>query len=153
MTAIASLLTIAIAAAPVFELRGAIPFALARGASPALALCFSLLGNLLVVPLLLWGLASIERLLMRWPFAERLMTQVFARSRRKGRWIERWGMVGLLLLVAIPLPGTGAWTGSIAAFLLGIPSRKALPWIALGVLVAGVVVTLASLGVIAAFGH
>jgi len=141
-----------VSAMPIVELRGGIPLALSRGASPIAALSLALLGNLIVVPVLLWGLEWMESLLMRWTFTRAIMEWVFARSRRKGRWVERWGVVGLLLLVAIPLPGTGAWTGALAARLLGIPNRRSLPWIVLGVLIAGTFVLFASLGVIHLFG-
>ena len=147
-----ALLTIGIAATPIIELRGAIPLALSQGFSPGASLALALLGNLAIVPILLWGLEWIENLLKRWTFTHRIMKWIFARSRRKGRWIERFGWLGLVLLVAIPLPGTGAWTGALAARLLGIDNKKALLWIALGVLIAGVVVLLASRGVIHLFG-
>ena len=147
-----SLLTIMLSAAPVIELRGGIPFALSQGATPAMALILALLGNLLVVPILLWGLEWIERQFMRWEFARRILEWMFVRSRRKGRWIERLGMIGLVLLVAIPFPGTGAWTGALAARLLGIDSKKALLWISIGVVIAGVVVLLAGLGIVHLFG-
>lgn len=147
-----ALLTIGISAAPIIELRGGLPFALSQGGSPAGAFILALLGNLAVVPILLWGFEWMENLLMRWTFTRRIMEWVFSRSRRKGQWVERLGSLGLVLLVAIPLPGTGAWTGAIAARLLGIDNKKALPWIALGVLVAGLLVLLASLGVIRLFG-
>ncbi|MFC2082750.1 COG2426 family protein [Candidatus Bipolaricaulota bacterium] len=147
-----ALLTIGISAAPVVELRGAIPLALSQGFSPTWALALALLGNLAIVPFLLWGFCWAERLLMRWRFSQRLLEWVFARSRRKGKWIERLGSFGLVLLVAIPLPGTGAWTGAIAARLLGIPNKKALVWIAVGVVIAGFLVLFASLGAIRLFG-
>ena len=152
MTVWTALLIIGVSAAPIIELRGGIPFALSQGLSPAAAFALALLGNLAVVPILLWGFTWIERLLMRWTFTRNIMEWVFTRSRRKGRWIERWGSIGLLLLVAIPLPGTGAWTGTIAARLLGLPNKRALPWIAMGVLIAGILVLFASLGVIHLFG-
>ncbi|TFH08555.1 MAG: small multidrug export protein, partial [Candidatus Atribacteria bacterium] len=110
------------------------------------------LGNLAVIPVLLWGFQWMEAFFMRWRVTRNIMEWVFARSRRKGRWIERWGSLGLLLLVAIPLPGTGAWTGTIAARLLGIDNKNALPWIALGVLIAGILVLFASLGIIHLLG-
>ena len=89
---------------------------------------------------------------MRWRFTRTILEWVFARSRRKGRWIQRLGPIGLVLLVAIPLPGTGAWTGAIASRLLGIPVKKALPWITVGVVIAGILVLFASLGAIRLFG-
>ena len=147
-----ALLAIGISAAPVFELRGGIPLALSQGFPPAGAFGLALLGNLAVVPLLLWGFEWMERRLMRWRFTRAILEWVFARSRRKGRWIQRLGPIGLVLLVAIPLPGTGAWTGAIASRLLGIPVKKALPWITVGVVIAGILVLFASLGAIRLFG-
>jgi len=147
-----ALLTIGISAAPVFELRGGIPLALSLGFSPAWALGLALLGNLAVVPFLLWGFRWAERTLMRWRFTRKTLEWVFARSRRKGKWIQRFGPIGLVLLVAIPLPGTGAWTGAIASRLLGIPIKKALPWIGVGVVIAGILVLFASLGAFRLFG-
>ena len=89
---------------------------------------------------------------MRWRLPRMVMEWVFARSRRKGKWIQRLGSIGLVLLVAIPLPGTGAWTGAVASRLLGIPNKKALVWIAVGVVVAGILVLFASLGAIRLLG-
>lgn len=147
-----ALVIIGVSAVPVIELRGGIPLALSQGFSPAAAFALALLGNIAVVPVLLWGLQWIERLFMRWPITQRLLERIFARSRRKGRWIERLGSLGLVLLVAIPLPGTGAWTGAIAARLLGLPNKRSLLWIVVGVIVAGILVLLASLGAIHLFG-
>ena len=152
MTAWNVFLTIGISAAPIIELRGGIPFALSQGLSPAVAFALALLGNLAVIPVLLWGFQWMEAFFMRWRVTRNIMEWVFARSRRKGRWIERLGPIGLVLLVAIPLPGTGAWTGAIAARLLGIPNKIALLWIALGVTLAGILVLLLCLGVIHGFG-
>ena len=146
------LIIIGVSAAPVIELRGGIPLALSQGFSPFAAFSLALLGNIAVVPILLWGFQWAERLFMRWTVTRRIMESVFSRSHRKGQWIERWGSIGLLLLVAIPLPGTGAWTGALAARLIGLPNSKSLPWIALGVVIAGLLVLFASLGAIHLFG-
>jgi uncharacterized membrane protein len=140
------LLVVGVSAAPFAELRGGIPLALSQGFTPAAAFLLAVLGNIAVVPILLLGLEVGEALLARWPFTRRILEWVFTRTRRKGRLIERWGPPALILLVAIPLPGTGAWTGALAARLFGIPLRKALPWIVIGVLIAGGVVLAASLG-------
>jgi len=147
-----ALVIIGVSAAPIIELRGGIPLALSQGFTPAAAFALALLGNIAVVPVLLWGFQWIEGLFMRWPITQRLLERIFARSRRKGRWIERLGSLGLVLLVAIPLPGTGAWTGAIAARLLGLPNKRSLLWITVGVIVAGILVLLASLGAIHLFG-
>jgi uncharacterized membrane protein len=147
-----ALLIIGVSAAPITELRGGIPLAISQGYAPAAAFLLAILGNLLIVPVLLVGLEYGEDLLLRWRASRVLVQWVFARTRRKGRRIERVGPVALVLLVAIPLPGTGAWTGAIAARLFGIPMRKALPWIGVGVLIAGIIVLLVSLGVFELFG-
>ena len=147
-----SLSVVLLSAAPVAELRGGIPLGLAVGLSPPLAVGLALFGNLAIVPILLWGLGWGESLLRRWPWAERRIDRIFARTRRKGAWVERFGALGLVLLVAIPLPGTGAWTGAIASFLLGVPRRRALLLISIGVVVAASLVTAASLGAIRLFG-
>ncbi len=152
VTPIEYLITLGLSAAPIAELRGGLPYALSRGLPPAGAFALTVAGNLLVVPFLLFGLRRAERVVRRWRPTERLLDAIFARTRRKGRLVERFGAVGLVLLVAIPLPGTGAWTGAIAAVLLGIPMRKAFVLITLGVLTAGVLVLFASLGAFRLFG-
>jgi len=152
MTLGSALLIIGVSAAPIAELRGGIPLAISQGYAPAAAFLLAILGNLLIVPLLLVGFRYGEELLLRWRLSRALLEWVFARTRRKGRLIERAGPAALVLLVAIPLPGTGAWTGAIAARLFGIPMRKALPWIGVGVLIAGIIVLLVSLGLFELFG-
>jgi len=147
-----ALLIVGVSAAPVIELRGGIPLAIRLGFSPVWAFGLALVGNLAVVPLLLWGFSWAEKTLMRWRFMRQILEWVFARSRRKGKWIQRLGSIGLVLLVAIPLPGTGAWTGAIASRLLGIPIKEALLWITVGVVVAGILVLFASLGAFQLFG-
>jgi uncharacterized membrane protein len=147
-----ALLIIGVSAAPIAELRGGIPLAISQGYTPAAAFLLAVLGNLLIVPVVLVGLRYGEELLLRWGLSRVLLEWLFARTRRKGQLIERAGPVALVLLVAIPLPGTGAWTGALAARLFGIPMRKALPWIGVGVLIAGIIVLLVSLGLFELFG-
>jgi len=136
-----------VSAAPVAELRGGLPLAISYGFSPAAAFFIAVIGNLLPVLPLLLGLGWGERQLRRLTPLKRPLDLLFTRTRRKGRLISRYGAIGLIILVAIPLPATGAWTGAIAAFLFGIPPKRAFPLIVVGVLIAGVVVLLASLGV------
>jgi len=145
-------LIIGLSAAPIAELRGGIPLAVSLGYAPTAAYLLAVLGNLLIAPILLFGFERGELFLRRWPPSRRLLERVFARTRRRGWWIERAGPIVLVLLVAIPLPGTGAWTGAIAARLFGIPVGRALAWISLGVLIAGIVVLLVSLGLFELFG-
>jgi len=145
-------LIIGLSAAPIAELRGGIPLAVSLGYPPVVAYLLAVLGNLLVVPLVFVGLRVGEAMLLRWRPSRVVLEWVFERTRRKGRAIERVGPIALVLLVAIPLPGTGAWTGAIAARLFGVPMKKALPWICVGVLIAGLVVLPVSLGLFELFG-
>jgi len=144
-----------LAAAPISELRGAIPLGIVGyHLSAGLTYAVATLGNL-VPPFLIYGVgrAWIALVRRRKGFFERLTDAVLRRTERKfnGRY-AKYGLIALPLFVAVPLPMTGAWTGALAAFLLGIPFRKALPAVALGVLVAGVIVTLAVTGAVEAFG-
>ena len=146
VTPIDYLITIGLCVAPVSELRGGLPFALGRGLHPAAAYFLAVGANLLVAPILLGGFRWAESGLRRFGPTRRLLEAVLRRTRRKGRLVERFGSVGLVLLVAVPLPGTGAWTGALAAILLGLPLRRSVVLITLGVLIAGAVVLFASLG-------
>lgn len=141
-----------IAALPVIELRGAIPYAQGvLGMSPLTALFWSLLGNLLAVLLLLKFLGPVSLFLSkRIVLCKHIFDWVFARTRRKSKLVEKYGPLGLIIFVAVPLPATGGWTGSILAFLLGVSFMRAMPAIATGLLIAGVVVTLAVTGILTA---
>jgi uncharacterized membrane protein len=130
------------AAAPISELRGAIPLAiLDLKISWPLAFAVAFAGNMLPVPFLLLLLGPISRILSRVPALDRILQWIFSISRKRGGIVERYGLVGLVLFVAIPAPVTGAWTGSIVAFLLGIEFKRAFLAIMLGVFIAGVIVT------------
>ena len=134
---------------PVVELRGAIPLGLGLGLSPLASLSAALLGNLLIVPLLLWLMPAAVAGLERFPAFKRWWDRLEARVRLKSEdTVQRFGALGLLLFVAVPLPGSGAWTGALIAVVLGLKKRFAGPAIALGVLLAGVLVTLAATGVL-----
>jgi len=131
-----------LAAAPISELRGAIPVAIIDlDISWPLAFVVAYAGNLLPVPFLLLLLDPVSRILSRVPVFRRILEWVFSISRRRGGIVERYGTLGLVIFVAIPLPVTGAWTGSILAFLLGLPFKAAFPAIMVGVFIAGVIVT------------
>lgn len=145
-------LTLLIATTPIAELRGAIPFAIGNGLAWQEAYLYAVIGNFLpVIPILLL-LEPVSTRLRRWPVWDRFFVWLFERTRRRGRMIERFEILGLVLFVGIPLPVTGAWTGCAAAYLFQLPLRKAVPAVVAGILLAGVVVTLASLGVISFWG-
>jgi uncharacterized membrane protein len=128
---------------PVAELRGGLPYALAGGVPPLPAYLMCVATNALVGPLVLLFLSSLHRLLDRWPAYHRLFERLVERSRRKTHGaVERWGYWGLLLFVAIPFPLTGAYTGALGSWVLGMRRGRSILFIALGVALAGVIVSL-----------
>jgi uncharacterized membrane protein len=138
-----------IGALPVSELRGAIPVAIGiYGMTPGEAYLISVIGNLLPIPILLQFLGDAERILRRLRPFDIFFEWLFARTRRRtGEKIKKYGALGLIPFVAIPLPVTGAWTGVAAAYVFDIKFRYAFPAIFLGVLIAGIVVLTAALGI------
>ncbi|MCR4442390.1 MAG: small multi-drug export protein [Peptococcaceae bacterium] len=135
-------------ALPVTELRVTIPLALAVGFAPVKAFVLAVLGNLLpVVPLMLL-LEPLSRKLRRFPALDSLFQKILIRTRRKGSQVQNYGIIGLLLFVAVPLPGTGAWTGAILAWLLGFDLYLSVISICAGVMLAGALVTLAGMGMV-----
>lgn len=140
------ILVVIIAASPVVELRGALPVAINLFHLPWYqALPLAIIGNMLPVPLLLLFFGSLTRVISRTDTGKRLVDWTFKRTRRSTAVIEKYENIGLMLFVAIPLPGTGAWTGSMAAFLFGLKFSRALLSIAAGVIISGVIVTTLSL--------
>ena len=134
---------------PISELRGAIPFAIANGVPWYLAYPFSVAINALVAPGCWLFLSILHPLLLglsdkrgfRWyrRFFDRFVTR--AREKLRGG-VEKWGWLGVALFVAIPLPLTGAWTGSFGAWMLGLSKARTILAVVLGVIIAGAVVTL-----------
>jgi len=142
--------TFLIAMSPVFELRGAIPLAIGLYGLPVWsAYFFAVVGNLVPsLSILLIGVLS-NWLSHKFSFFDRLFTWLFARTRgQHAKKFERYKDFALILFVAIPLPFTGVWTASLAAFVFGIPFRRAFPLIGIGVIIAGIIVTLLTLGVL-----
>ena len=129
-------------ALPILELRGGIPVAMAMLDFPCYyAFLLGVVGNLLPVPFILLFLDYVTRLLSKVRFFERILNWLFERTRRRGKIIQKYERIGLVLFVAIPLPVTGAWTGSLAAVIFGLRFKHAFLCIFIGVLIAGVIVT------------
>lgn len=133
---------------PVLELRGAIPLGVAAGLHPLAAMGAAILGNLVPVPFILLLVRRVFRWLRNFPRLGEWISKLERRAHLKGRTVQKYRTLGLVLLVAVPLPGTGAWTGALVADVLDIRMRTALPAIILGVLIAGAVVTAMTCGVI-----
>ncbi len=137
---------LAFAASPISELRGAIPWAILEHHFPwYYAFLLAVIGNLLPVPFILLFLDTFSRLLSKIGIFEKMLHWLFERTRQRGKMINRYERIGLALFVAIPLPVTGAWTGSLAAVLFGLKFKHAFLSIFIGVLIAGVIVTCATL--------
>lgn len=136
------LLTILLGLLPISELRGAIPFAYFNGVPLWLSAVIGILSNALVPFIGFTFLGSLHKLLDKWPFYHRLFEKTVARARGKvGEKVHKYGLLGLLLFVAIPLPITGAWTGTLGAWVMGLNPKKCMPFILLGVLISGIIVT------------
>jgi uncharacterized membrane protein len=140
-----------VAMTPVLELRGAIPFGLALGLPTGMTFLVSVIGNMIPVPAIILFIRQIFRWLRKHPWWDKRITTIETKAHLKGRTVQKYRIPGLILLVAVPLPGTGAWTGALVASLLRIRMQHALPAIFLGVLIAGCLVTAAACGIIALF--
>lgn len=146
-------MSLALSLTPISELRGAVPYALAQGVHPLVAYLVCVAANALVGPLVYVFLGSVHRLLSHLAPYRRLFAALVARARtRVQQKVERYGYVGLALFVAIPLPVTGAYTGALGAWVLGMRPRGVFLAVGCGVVVAGVVVTLVSYLGITALG-
>ena len=129
---------------PVIELRGAIPVAIAKDIEPWVAFILAVFGNMLPIPFILLFIRSIFNWMKRYERLGRIVTKLETRAESKSESVRKYELVGLCILVAIPLPGTGAWTGALVAALMKMRIQKALPTIFVGVVIAGLVVTLVS---------
>jgi uncharacterized membrane protein len=137
-----------LSALPITELRVTIPLALANGMSVQSAFLLAVAGNFLPIGPLLFGLEMVSSWLRRFRLLDALFQKILLRTRQKGREVQRYGPLGLMIFVAIPLPGTGAWSGAILAWLLGLTVLTSAVAISAGVIIAGIIVSLASIGMI-----
>lgn len=140
--------TFFISMVPVIELRGAIPVGIAAGLPPAVAFIVSVLGNLVPVPFILLLIRRIFDWLRHTRHIGPVIEKLERRAHLKGRVVQKYRVLGLIVLVGIPLPGTGAWTGALVAALLDIRLRSAIPAILVGLLVAGTITLGVTMGVI-----
>ena len=137
-----------LAMVPVIELRGAIPLGVGLGLSLWSSLGIAIVGNLVPVPFILLFIRSIFRWLRgKSERMERLVSRLENHAGKKGHRLYHSQIIGLLLLVAVPLPGTGAWTGALVAALFNLRLRVSLPTIAAGVAIAGVLTAIITYGI------
>ncbi len=137
--------TFLVAMVPFIELRGAIPLAAVHGLDLAVAFPVAVLGNLVPVPFIIMFIQKIFLFIRRhFPKLNRLVDRLEEKGRSKRETVEKGVFWGLFVFVAVPLPGTGAWTGALIAAMLDIKVRKAFPSIAFGVVTAGVIMAVLS---------
>ena len=139
---------------PLIELRGGVPAAMAMDISAPVAIAVCAVGNMLPVPIILLFVKSVLNWMARCKvkFFNKIANKMFEKAEKNRAKIEKYAFWGLTLFVAIPLPATGAWTGTLVAALFDMKFWKSLLSALLGVLIAGVVMTLISYGVVAAWG-
>ena len=141
------IMTLVISMVPVIELRGAIPIAIANGLDFTTAILVSIIGNLIPVPFIIIFIRKIFAWMRKLsPKLNSLVTKLEERAEKKSDAVLKYAFWGLFVLVAIPLPGTGAWTGALVAAMLNMRLKSAFPAIALGVLGAGAIVTFITYG-------
>lgn len=146
------LLTFLVAMVPVVELRGAIPFGVVRGLNLWMAIIASVLGNLVPVPFIILFIRKIFAWMRaHMPKLDGLVIRMEKKAEKNRAAVEKYAFWGLVILVAIPLPGTGAWTGALVAAMMEMRLKRAFPAIAIGVAIAGVIVSVITYGAQAIF--
>lgn len=146
-----------LAMVPIIELRGSIPYSVAYGLPTIPSFIICVIGNMIPVPFIFW----FARRVLEWGKDKRFIGKFFTWCLVKG---EKGGQkllessdkgiyIALMLFVGIPLPGTGAWTGTLAASFLNLDWKKSVISVMLGVIIAGIIMYLASLGLFGAIGH
>lgn len=140
-------MTFLVSMVPIIELRGGIPWGVAHDLPIWLSYSVAVLGNMVPVPIILIFLRKVFQWLKTFDKSKNMVERLESRAHLKGQKVQKYRALGLFILVAIPLPGTGAWTGALVASVLSITPKKAFPIIFLGVMTAGVLMMLLSHGV------
>lgn len=133
---------------PILELRGGLIAASLLKIPFFKGYIISIIGNLLPIPLVLLFLDKIFELLKKFKFTSKLVIKLENKILSKKKQIDKYGYLGLLLFVGIPLPGTGAWTGSALAVLLHLDKKKSFMYIIFGVILASIIMSIFSYGIL-----
>ena len=136
---------------PIIELRGAIPIGAAIGLPWYLNMSVSIVGNMLPVPFILLFSVKAFEFMKKHNIMVKFIEKIENRAKKRSEGLATGEFIGLMLFVAIPFPGTGAWTGALIAALLQFNRKRSFFYIGLGVVIAAVIMTLASYGVISLF--
>jgi uncharacterized membrane protein len=143
----ARLITFLMAMVPVVELRGAIPYGVISGLSVHEAFILAVLGNLAPLPFLVVFTRKVfEWLRTKSDGLDRMVRKLENKAEKNKKVVLKYQFFGLMILVAIPLPGTGGWTGALVAAMMNMQLKRAMPAIIVGVIVAGVIVTTLTYG-------
>lgn len=134
---------------PVLELRGGLIAARLLEMDALRAFLFCFIGNMIPIPFILLFIRKIFDWMRKWKYMSKIIVKMEQKAEKHRPTIEKYGIWGLLILVAIPLPGTGGWTGALVAAIMDLRIRRALPVIALGVFIAGLIVGGISFGLFA----
>lgn len=134
---------------PVVELRGGLIAASLLDVSFIKAFIICFIGNILPVPFILLLIERIFNLLKKWNLTKKIVIKLENKTLAKREQLDKYGYLGLLIFVGIPLPGTGAWTGTLLAVLLNLNKKKSFVYISLGVLMAGIIMGIFSYGILA----
>lgn len=140
--------TLLMAMIPVVELRGALPYGIAIGLPPLVATITAIVGNMLPVPFIIIFIRRVFDYLRHRKWWSARVSFLENRAHTKGELLQKYRLPGLILLVAIPLPGTGAWTGALVAGILNIRLRESVPAIFAGVCIAAGIILALTMGII-----
>ena len=136
------LLLLLLAIAPISELRGSIPFGILKGLPAAAVIAASIIANCVAGIFAYFFLDRIVKLFCGWTFFRRIYSRFVERAQNKIKAeVDKYGWIGVAIFIGIPLPFTGAWTGALGSYLIGLEKKKAVAAIILGVLIAAVIVT------------
>lgn len=133
---------------PILELRGGLLAATLLDVEFVRAAIICILGNVLPIPFVLLFLKYILKVLSKWKFTTKIVNWLEKKVHDKREQIDKYGYFGLVLFVGIPLPGTGAWTGALLAVMLDLNRKKSFICILLGVLMAAVIMSILSYGIL-----
>ena len=142
------LIVLITAASPIIEVRGSVPLGFVLGLPPLKTFLISIVGSLIPVIPILWFLNFLTDELRKIKIFERFFEWLFERTRSRSKLVERYETLGLALFVSIPLPGTGVWTGCVAAYLFGLPWSNTILAVTLGTTIAAAILSAVSLGII-----
>lgn len=133
---------------PILELRGGLLAASLLNIEFVRAAIICVVGNVLPIPIVLLFLKFVLNLFEKWNVTKKIVNWLERKVEEKREQIDKYGYWGLILFVGIPLPGTGAWTGALLAVMLGLDRKKSFVCILLGVLLAAIIMSILSYGIL-----